>query len=64
MCVLYEDWNALDYDTIPTDKALLTTLKTEALHFSKMLVNIRLSITYQNTSVFMSETVKTSNTFS
>jgi hypothetical protein len=62
MCVLYEDWNALGYDTIPTDKCLLTTLKT--VHFSKMLVNIRHSITYQNTSVFMSETVKTSNTFS
>jgi len=38
--------------------------KDEAVHFSKMLVNIRHSITYQNASVFMSETVKTSNTFS
>jgi len=35
----------------------------DAVHFSKMLENIRHSITYQNVSVFVSETVKTSNTF-
>ena len=64
MCVLYEDWNALGYDTVPIDKCLLTALKMEAVHFSKMLVNIRHSITYQNAYVFVSETVKTSNTFS